>query len=119
MSKLQQEFIQFSVNAGVLRFGEFITKAGRKSPYFFNAGLFNDGATLSQLADFYAQALLNSGVEFDMLFGPAYKGITLVAATSIALAKRGGQRAIRLQPQGSKGSRLRAAPRSVHRCRAG
>ena len=89
MSKLQQEFIQFSVNAGVLRFGEFITKAGRKSPYFFNAGLFNDGATLGKLADFYAQALLDSGIEFDMLFGPAYKGITLVAATSVALANKG------------------------------
>jgi len=89
LSKLQQEFIQFSVDAGVLRFGEFITKAGRKSPYFFNAGLFNDGATLGKLADFYAQALLDSGVEFDMLFGPAYKGITLAAATSVALAGKG------------------------------
>ncbi len=89
MSTLQQEFIRFSVDSGVLRFGEFVTKAGRKSPYFFNAGLFNDGASLGQLADFYAQTLINSGVEFDMLFGPAYKGITLVAATSIALAKRG------------------------------
>ncbi|RZI43879.1 orotate phosphoribosyltransferase [Herbaspirillum sp. HC18] len=89
MSNLRQEFIEFSVNAGVLRFGEFITKAGRTSPYFFNAGLFNDGATLGKLADFYAQTLIDSGVEFDMLFGPAYKGITLAAATSIALAKKG------------------------------
>jgi len=89
LSKLSQEFIEFSVNAGVLRFGEFITKAGRTSPYFFNAGLFNDGATLGKLADFYAQALIDSGVEFDMLFGPAYKGITLAAATSIALAQKG------------------------------
>ena len=89
MSKLSQEFIEFSVNAGVLRFGEFITKAGRTSPYFFNAGLFNDGATLGKLADFYAQTLLDSGIEFDMLFGPAYKGITLAAATSIALAQKG------------------------------
>ena len=89
MSKLSQEFIEFSVNAGVLRFGEFITKAGRTSPYFFNAGLFNDGATLGKLADFYAQTLIDSGVEFDMLFGPAYKGITLAAATSIALAAKG------------------------------
>jgi orotate phosphoribosyltransferase len=89
LSKLSQEFIEFSVNAGVLRFGEFITKAGRTSPYFFNAGLFNDGATLGKLADFYAQALIDSGVEFDMLFGPAYKGITLAAATSIALARKG------------------------------
>jgi len=85
----QQKFIRFSVDSGVLRFGEFVTKAGRTSPYFFNAGLFNDGATLGQLADFYAQSLIDSGVEFDMLFGPAYKGITLVAATAIALANKG------------------------------
>lgn len=89
MSNLRQEFIEFSVNAGVLRFGEFITKAGRTSPYFFNAGLFNDGATLGKLADFYAQTLIDSGVEFDMLFGPAYKGITLAAATAVALANKG------------------------------
>jgi orotate phosphoribosyltransferase len=89
VSSLQQDFIRFSVESGVLRFGEFTTKAGRQSPYFFNAGLFNDGASLGKLADFYAQALLNSGVEFDMLFGPAYKGITLVAATSVALAQHG------------------------------
>ena len=72
-----------------MRFGEFVTKAGRNSPYFFNAGLFNDGATLGRLADFYAQTLLDSGVEFDMLFGPAYKGITLASATSVALAGKG------------------------------
>lgn len=89
MSKLSQQFIEFSVSAGVLRFGEFITKAGRNSPYFFNAGLFSDGANLGRLADFYAQALLDSGVEFDMLFGPAYKGITLASATAVALAARG------------------------------
>jgi len=89
LSNLRQEFIQFSVSTGVLRFGEFITKAGRKSPYFFNAGLFNDGSSLGRLADFYAQTLLDSGVEFDMLFGPAYKGIPLVSAVSIALANRG------------------------------
>ena len=86
---LQRDFIRFSVDSGVLRFGEFTTKAGRQSPYFFNAGLFNDGESLGQLADFYAQALLDSGIEFDMLYGPAYKGIALVAATSVALAKRG------------------------------
>jgi orotate phosphoribosyltransferase len=89
LSKLRQEFIAFSVSSGVLRFGDFVTKAGRNSPYFFNAGLFNDGATLGKLADFYAQTLLDSGVEFDMLFGPAYKGITLAAATAIALAAKG------------------------------
>ena len=87
--KLRQEFIEFSVSAGVLSFGEFVTKAGRLSPYFFNAGLFNNGANLGRLAEFYAQTLLDSGVEFDMLFGPAYKGITLAAAVAIGLAKHG------------------------------
>jgi orotate phosphoribosyltransferase len=89
LSNLRQQFIEFSVSTGVLRFGEFITKAGRNSPYFFNAGLFNEGATLGKLADFYAQTLLDSGVEFDMLFGPAYKGITLASATAVALANTG------------------------------
>ena len=89
LDKLRQDFIAFSVGAGVLSFGEFVTKAGRLSPYFFNAGLFNNGAILGQLADFYAQTLLDSGVEFDMLFGPAYKGITLASATAVALARKG------------------------------
>ena len=84
-----QQFIEFAVQTGVLRFGRFTTKAGRNSPYFFNAGLFHDGATLGRLGDFYAQALLDSGIEFDMLFGPAYKGITLASATAVALAARG------------------------------
>jgi orotate phosphoribosyltransferase len=86
---LAQEFVAFAVDAGVLRFGEFKTKAGRLSPYFFNAGLFDDGAKLGRLAQFYAQRLLASGLEFDMLFGPAYKGITLAAAVSIELARLG------------------------------
>jgi orotate phosphoribosyltransferase len=89
LNNLRQEFIEFSVKAGVLRFGEFVTKAGRTSPYFFNAGLFNQGATLARIADFYAQTLIDSGLEFDMLFGPAYKGITLASATAVALANRG------------------------------
>ncbi len=89
MSNLRQEFIEFSVNTGVLRFGEFITKAGRTSPYFFNAGLFNNGQTLGKLADFYAQTLLDSGISFDMLYGPAYKGIPLVSAVAVALANKG------------------------------
>jgi orotate phosphoribosyltransferase len=89
VNNLRQEFIAFSVSTGVLRFGEFTTKAGRLSPYFFNAGLFHDGATLGQLAQFYAQTLLDSGVRFDMLFGPAYKGITLASATAVALAAKG------------------------------
>eukprot|EP01036_Dinobryon_divergens_P041072 gene41071-54408_t len=86
---LNRQFIEFSIQAGVLRFGEFVTKAGRLSPYFFNAGLFNDGASLGKLAAFYAQTMLDSGVEFDMLFGPAYKGITLASATAVAMAAKG------------------------------
>lgn len=89
MSNLREEFIHFAVQAQVIRFGEFVTKAGRTSPYFFNAGLFNDGANLGKVANFYAQTLLDSGVEFDMLFGPAYKGITLASATAVALANKG------------------------------
>ena len=86
---LAQEFVQFAVEAGVLRFGEFKTKAGRLSPYFFNAGLFDDGAKLGRLASFYARRLVASGLRFDMLFGPAYKGITLAAAVAIELARLG------------------------------
>jgi orotate phosphoribosyltransferase len=86
---LALEFVQFAVECGVLRFGEFKTKAGRMSPYFFNAGLFDDGAKLGRLAEFYAQRLLASGFEFDMVFGPAYKGIPLGAAVAIELARRG------------------------------
>ncbi|HEV7617226.1 MAG TPA: orotate phosphoribosyltransferase [Burkholderiaceae bacterium] len=89
MNNLRQQFIEFAVSTGVLRFGEFVTKAGRKSPYFFNAGSFDDGARLGRLAEFYAQTLLDSGVEFNMLFGPAYKGITLASATAVALAGKG------------------------------
>ncbi len=83
------EFIAFAVETGVLRFGQFKTKAGRLSPYFFNAGLFCDGAALDRLSGFYARAILASGIECDMLFGPAYKGIPLVAGTAIALAQKG------------------------------
>lgn len=90
---LAQDFVQFAVGAGVLRFGEFKTKAGRLSPYFFNAGGFDDGAKLGRVAGFYARRLLASqqqdGLEFDMLFGPAYKGITLAAAVAIELARLG------------------------------
>jgi orotate phosphoribosyltransferase len=86
---LAQEFVRFAVDAGVLRFGQFKTKAGRLSPYFFNAGLFDDGAKLGALGSFYARRLLTSGIEFDMLFGPAYKGITLAAALAIELARAG------------------------------
>ncbi|MGM9481913.1 orotate phosphoribosyltransferase [Roseateles sp. NT4] len=86
---LAQSFVAFAVEAGVLRFGEFKTKAGRLSPYFFNAGLFDDGAKLGRLAGFYAERLIASGLAFDMIFGPAYKGITLAAAVSMELARRG------------------------------
>ncbi|RVU49149.1 orotate phosphoribosyltransferase [Rubrivivax rivuli] len=86
---LAQEFVSFAVQAGVLRFGEFKTKAGRLSPYFFNAGLFDDGAKLGRLAEFYARRLIDSGLQFDMIFGPAYKGITLAAALSVELARHG------------------------------
>ncbi len=95
---LAQDFVKFAVDAGVLRFGEFKTKAGRLSPYFFNAGLFDDGAKLGRLAEFYARRLLlpqakdaqaQPGLQFDMVFGPAYKGITLAAAVVVELARVG------------------------------
>ena len=86
---LAHDFVKFAVEAGVLRFGEFTTKAGRLSPYFFNSALFDDGAKLARLAEFYASRLVASGTEFDMLFGPAYKGITLAAACAVELARRG------------------------------
>ncbi len=86
---LAQDFVQFALDCGVLRFGEFKTKAGRMSPYFFNAGLFDDGAKLGRMVHFYAQRLLASGIEFDMIFGPAYKGIPLGAALSVELARLG------------------------------
>ena len=89
MSNFRQDFIRFAVRQNVLCFGEFQTKAGRLSPYFFNAGLFNDGAALRNLSQFYAQAILASELPFDMLFGPAYKGIPLAAGTAIALAEQG------------------------------
>jgi orotate phosphoribosyltransferase len=86
---LAQAFVQFSVESGVLRFGAFKTKAGRMSPYFFNAGLFDDGAKLGRLAGFYADRILASGIEFDMIFGPAYKGIPLAATVAVELARQG------------------------------
>jgi orotate phosphoribosyltransferase len=89
MSDFRQEFLAFAMAREVLRFGAFVTKAGRRSPYFFNAGLFNDGESLRRLGGFYATALVDSGIPCDQLFGPAYKGITLAAATAIALAEKG------------------------------
>ena len=87
--RLAQDFVAFAVDSGVLRLGEFTTKAGRQSPYFFNAGLFDTGAKLGELAQFYARRIIESGLQFDMLFGPAYKGIPLVAAVAIELARLG------------------------------
>ncbi|BAK75151.1 orotate phosphoribosyltransferase [Pseudogulbenkiania sp. NH8B] len=89
MSDFRQDFIRFALDKQVLKFGEFTTKAGRKSPYFFNAGLFNDGLSTLNLSRFYAKAIMNGKVEFDMLFGPAYKGIILAAGASMALAEAG------------------------------
>ena len=83
-------FVQFALDEGVLRFGSFVTKSGRTSPYFFNAGLFNRGGSVGRLSQFYAQALIDSSVSFDMLFGPAYKGIPLATATAVALANNAG-----------------------------
>jgi orotate phosphoribosyltransferase len=86
MKDYQHEFIDFAIGAGVLRFGDFTLKSGRTSPYFFNAGLFNTGKDLARLGRFYAQAIVDSGIGFDVLFGPAYKGIPLAATAGIALA---------------------------------
>jgi orotate phosphoribosyltransferase len=85
----RQEFIAFALERNVLRFGSFTTKAGRLSPYFFNAGLFNDGDSLRRVGQFYAQAIVDSGIAFDQLFGPAYKGIPLVTVAAVALAQNG------------------------------
>jgi len=87
MQAYQRDFIRFAIDRGVLRFGEFTLKSGRTSPYFFNAGLFNSGSALAQLGRFYAAAIVESGISFDVLFGPAYKGIPLAAATAVALAE--------------------------------
>lgn len=86
MENYQKEFLSFAIDIGVLKFGEFTLKSGRQSPYFFNSGLFNTGRSLAQLGSFYAQAIIRSGVEFDMIYGPAYKGIPLASALAIALA---------------------------------
>jgi len=91
MQAYQREFIRFAIERGVLRFGEFKLKSGRTSPYFFNAGLFNSGSALARLGDFYAAAVMDSGLDFDVVFGPAYKGIPLAAATAIALAQQHGR----------------------------
>jgi orotate phosphoribosyltransferase len=87
MHAYQRDFIRFAIDRGVLRFGQFTLKSGRTSPYFFNAGLFNSGSALAKLGRFYAAAIVESGISFDVLFGPAYKGIPLAAATAVALAE--------------------------------
>ena len=91
MQNYQRDFIEFAIGYGVLRFGEFTLKSGRISPYFFNAGLFNSGAALAKLGRCYAAAIMDAGLEFDVLFGPAYKGIPLAAAVAIALAEQHGR----------------------------
>ncbi|MEE9304501.1 MAG: orotate phosphoribosyltransferase [Thiotrichaceae bacterium] len=91
MKDYQKDFLDFAITSNVLCFGEFQLKSGRISPYFFNAGLFQTGSALSKLADFYAQSILESGIEFDMLFGPAYKGIPLAAVTAAALYEKHGK----------------------------
>lgn len=91
MKNYQIEFIEFAIEKGVLCFGEFTLKSGRMSPYFFNSGLFNSGDSLARLGRFYAQAIVASGIAYDVLFGPAYKGIPLVAATAIALIEQHGR----------------------------
>jgi orotate phosphoribosyltransferase len=88
MQAYQRDFIRFAIERGVLRFGEFTLKSGRTSPYFFNAGLFNSGGALAKLGQFYAAAIQDSGIDFDVLFGPAYKGIPLAATTAVALAEQ-------------------------------
>ena len=89
MQDFQQQFIEFAIDRGVLCFGEFTLKSGRLSPYFFNSGLFNDGESLQRLGDYYRRAIVNSGLEFDMVFGPAYKGIPLASAVAISYAESG------------------------------
>lgn len=91
LKDFQREFIDFVIDANVLKFGEFTLKSGRLSPYFFNSGLFNTGNTISKLGRFYASAILNSGIEFDVIFGPSYKGIPLAVSTAIALSEAHGK----------------------------
>ncbi|WP_299017126.1 orotate phosphoribosyltransferase [uncultured Photobacterium sp.] len=90
MKAYQRQFIEFALEKGVLKFGEFTLKSGRKSPYFFNAGLFNSGRDLARLGRFYAEALVDAGIEYDVLFGPAYKGIPIATTTAVALADHHG-----------------------------
>jgi orotate phosphoribosyltransferase len=91
MKDYQHEFLDFAIRCEALRFGQFTLKSGRLSPYFFNTGLFNTGAALARLGKFYAQAIMDSGIPFDMLYGPAYKGIPLAAATAVQLAEHFGR----------------------------
>jgi len=91
MQDYQRDFLKFALDVGVLRFGEFVLKSGRHSPYFFNAGLFNSGASLARLGRYYARAIIDAGIEFDLVYGPAYKGIPLAAVTVAALAEQYGR----------------------------
>ncbi len=118
MADFRKDFIAFCLEQGVLKFGQFVTKSGRTTPYFFNAGLFSTGASLERLAQFYAKAILASGVKFDMLFGPAYKGIVLAASTAIALAREGRDVAFAYNRKEAKdhgeGGELVGAPLAGH-----
>ena len=91
MQEYKKNFLDFAINADVLRFGEFTLKSGRISPYFFNAGLFNTGAQISRLGQYYASAIVESGIEFELIYGPAYKGIPLAAVTAVYLAEEHGR----------------------------
>ncbi|NVL42503.1 orotate phosphoribosyltransferase, partial [Pseudomonas syringae pv. actinidiae] len=118
MQAYQRDFIRFAIDRGVLRFGEFTLKSGRTSPYFFNAGLFNTGSALAQLGRFYAAAVVESGIRFDVLFGPAYKGIPLASATAVALAEHHGRDLPWcFKPQGSQSARRRWQPGWLSTCR--
>ncbi len=117
MQSYKQEFIEFALECNVLRFGDFTLKSGRKSPYFFNSGLFNSGVTLARLGRYYAEAIRDAGVEFDMLYGAAYKGIPLVAATAIGFADHTGRdlpwcfNRKEVKDHGERGALVGASPR--------
>jgi orotate phosphoribosyltransferase len=118
VADFRKDFIAFCLEQGVLKFGRFVTKSGRTTPYFFNAGLFSTGSSLERLAQFYAKAILASGIQFDMLFGPAYKGIVLAATAAVALAREGRDVPFAYNRKESKdhgeGGKLVGAPLSGH-----
>ena len=118
MKPYQKDFIEFALARNVLRFGEFTLKSGRTSPYFFNAGLFNQGSDLAKLGRFYAAALADSGIEFDLLFGPAYKGIPIATTTAVALADHHDMDLPYCFNRKEAKDHARAATWWAHRCKA-